>query len=390
MKKKILPVLCLVLFVAVGCCFLLREPLFDAASHLLDFNRGPTEEELARYGGGHYFSLLSDTQARAYITICEHLPDYPEKIYVPVLSEDEFNRVHTAILYDRPELFYLGSSCTMIFRTTVCVYQPTYIYSREERDDMLPRLEEARREIYASIPADADEYTREKAVHDALIRRCTYASGEDDSDIYAALVNGRAVCAGYAKAVKYLLDGLSVENFLVTGTAGEPEKRQSHMWNIVTIDGKPYCLDVTWDDGDYDDGSAGYAYFNVTEKAIGRTHFYETDADHGCVFTDANFYVREGRFFNDPEDADFFAAYEDGLRGFLSSGGTNYSVAFPSKKKLETAVRLLIEEQRIYKILQEVGAQTGVAMDSSFVNCSVDKTMYILTIDFSDNILKSE
>ena len=56
--------------------------------------------------------------------------------------------------------------------------------------------------------------------------------------------NTNVVCEGYAKAFQYLCD-LSdfegdVESFLVSGYAGGP-----HMWNIVSIDGRNYLVDVT-------------------------------------------------------------------------------------------------------------------------------------------------
>ena len=59
--------------------------------------------------------------------------------------------------------------------------------------------------------------------------------------------NTNVVCEGYAKALQYLcdLDG-EIECYCVSGTmsvdgkAGEP-----HMWNIVTLDGKNYLVDVT-------------------------------------------------------------------------------------------------------------------------------------------------
>ena len=53
------------------------------------------------------------------------------------------------------------------------------------------------------------------------------------------------VCEGYAKAFQYLCDlsdfeNNTVESFLVSGYAGGP-----HMWNIVSIDGRNYMVDVT-------------------------------------------------------------------------------------------------------------------------------------------------
>lgn len=69
-------------------------------------------------------------------------------------------------------------------------------------------------------------------------------------------VSTKVVCAGYARAYKYLCD-LSdfrsdwIECSIVTGSAGSGENA-SHMWNIVRMnDGLNYVVDPTWtDNGD--------------------------------------------------------------------------------------------------------------------------------------------
>ncbi len=63
---------------------------------------------------------------------------------------------------------------------------------------------------------------------------------------YAALIQGQAVCQGYAAAVYRLLREAGIPVRIVTGTAGERE--EFHAWNLVCIDGLYYNLDVTWDD----------------------------------------------------------------------------------------------------------------------------------------------
>ena len=49
------------------------------------------------------------------------------------------------------------------------------------------------------------------------------------------------VCEGYAKAFKYLCDGLEIDCYLVSGTMDGG----NHMWNIVTIEGENYLADIT-------------------------------------------------------------------------------------------------------------------------------------------------
>lgn len=62
--------------------------------------------------------------------------------------------------------------------------------------------------------------------------------------------NTNVVCEGYSKAFKYLCDlttdfDPAVECLLVTGTMHSSSVTGPHMWNIVTIDGQNYLIDVT-------------------------------------------------------------------------------------------------------------------------------------------------
>lgn len=67
----------------------------------------------------------------------------------------------------------------------------------------------------------------------------------DSFTAYGALINGKAVCAGYAGAFKLLADKAGLENIIVTGSL---EGGLSHEWNKVNIDGAWYVVDVTNND----------------------------------------------------------------------------------------------------------------------------------------------
>ncbi|MCI9571881.1 MAG: hypothetical protein HFH97_04600 [Lachnospiraceae bacterium] len=65
--------------------------------------------------------------------------------------------------------------------------------------------------------------------------------------------NTNVVCEGYSKAFQYLCDLSDFNNavcYTVTGTMAGGTGAGPHMWNIVTLDGKNYLVDVTNCDGD--------------------------------------------------------------------------------------------------------------------------------------------
>ena len=92
---------------------------------------------------------------------------------------------------------------------------------------------------------DREKY---KALAVGLCRKATYGEvgGEFDFMAYGALINGKAVCQGYAEAYMMLCSLAGLQCYRAAGMAGD----WSHLWNIVKLDGKYYHVDVTWMDTD--------------------------------------------------------------------------------------------------------------------------------------------
>ena len=89
-------------------------------------------------------------------------------------------------------------------------------------------------------------------IHDYLAANYEYddafATGDDMYTAYGLLVNGTAVCQGYAEAFAYLAMEMGINCGLCSS------ETMNHAWNIIEIDGVEYHLDVTFDDPIYDRG----------------------------------------------------------------------------------------------------------------------------------------
>lgn len=81
---------------------------------------------------------------------------------------------------------------------------------------------------------------------------------------YGALINGTAVCQGYANLLYRLLLEAGVDNRCVTGSAGGP-----HVWNIIRLGELYYNADATWDEGV---SPSRYGYF-LKGSGFNRDHF---------------------------------------------------------------------------------------------------------------------
>ena len=92
---------------------------------------------------------------------------------------------------------------------------------------------------------------------------------------YAAAVQKKAVCQGYANLFYRLANDAGIDCRIITGKAYNGTQTEDHAWNIVRMaDGKYYCLDATWDAGLEPEN---YEYFLKGLTSFSRDHQAETD-----------------------------------------------------------------------------------------------------------------
>ena len=92
---------------------------------------------------------------------------------------------------------------------------------------------------------------------------------------YAAAVQKKAVCQGYANLFYRLANDAGVDCRIITGKAYNGTQTEDHAWNIVRMeDEKYYCLDATWDAGLKPEK---YEYFLKGLTSFSRDHQAETD-----------------------------------------------------------------------------------------------------------------
>lgn len=150
---------------------------------------------------------------------------------------------------------------------------------------------------------DMTELQKALALHDWLVMNCQYdvtTSRPNAHTAYGAIVEGYAVCDGYANAYNDLLGRVGVTATYVLGR--KPlhlgEDPQLHAWSCVTIGGKKYHVDVTADDPVPDLlGTVSRGYFLVSDTVLNRagyvdyaTHCTDTTYEKYDMFT--GFYMQ--------------------------------------------------------------------------------------------------
>ena len=101
------------------------------------------------------------------------------------------------------------------------------------------------------------------------------------------MINGEAVCSGYTESFKTFMDMLGIENYTISGKAGN----EQHIWNVVKLDNDWYQVDVTWDDPvgssqEYID----HSYFNISDSDMAIDHTWTSDSNetnpaNGYIYT---------------------------------------------------------------------------------------------------------
>ncbi|ADQ41898.1 transglutaminase domain-containing protein [Caldicellulosiruptor acetigenus I77R1B] len=196
--------------------------------------------------------------------------------------------------------FYTGST------EDVMMFIIPYIYEKQERIARRQAVFQKAQEIVQTvIDQTYNDYDKVLALHDYLILHTRYdmesylnQSGPFDiHTAYGALINGLAVCDGYAKAMYVLLNTAGIESIVVYGEAGDVASKVGHAWNMVKLDGDWYQLDVTWDDRDSVGGvEIDYSYFNVTDNDISSDHWWDKNLYPTCTATNyryGNYYKAE-------------------------------------------------------------------------------------------------
>ncbi len=185
---------------------------------------------------------------------------------VVAVSVNEVRNVFEAVYNDHPELFWVetGYSCKYM-RNGQCIELTLQYYNiAADLENAQRQFDNAAQEILAGAKKLTNVAEKERYVHDALIQRVDYHAGTAmGQSAYSALVSGRSVCAGYARAFQYLMMELGVPCYYCTGYSGE-----DHAWNIVKLEDGFYNVDATWDDTN----PSTYDYFNKTDADYAKTH----------------------------------------------------------------------------------------------------------------------
>lgn len=214
-----------------------------------------------------YYAMLEADMRQLYGQIYANAVDMVQS-FAPVteVNVNQLKTVFEAVYNDHPELFWLetGYSCKYLRNGNCVEITLKYNAAAENLEGAKQEFDSRAGQILSEAEALGSNLEKERFVHDSLMQSVEYVlNAPMNQSAYSALVQGRSVCAGYARAFQYLMQQLGIPCYYCTGYAGE-----DHAWNIVKSDADYYNVDVTWDDTD----TPTYDYFNKSDREFGTTH----------------------------------------------------------------------------------------------------------------------
>lgn len=210
---------------------------------------------------------------------------------------NEMGAARDAFMLDYPELFYIDFDALSLRiasdETHKHVYlgtgrSSTYINPEFLNDDNTvndAKISDAISAVNSRIEAIVDQAKsqspREQVItaHNAVIKAAAYKFEYQTEHPYSVRTvygvfglgtgdnTGNAVCEGYARALKAILDRLGVPAILVRGIYMNDGKPEEHMWVYVQLeDGQWYGVDPTFDNTDDKGGSISNEYLIVNDR----------------------------------------------------------------------------------------------------------------------------
>lgn len=146
------------------------------------------------------------------------------------------------------------------------------LYSENMIKDLNNEVDRVYNDLIRETMTDREKI---KVIHDYIINKTKYDQKKADDitndtnnslylshTAYGPLFQGYGICSGYTDAMALFLDKMHIPNYKISS--------DSHVWNLVYIDGEWLNLDLTFDDPVYDNGyeTISDKYFLINTKEL--------------------------------------------------------------------------------------------------------------------------
>ena len=325
---------------------------------------------------------------KVYDYMVEEIPKLTAPIYMPqnvTVNYDAMVTIYNMVYSDHPEFFWIAKGTPSVWGIdVVSAVSPIYV-TDDTGYGKFSNLNTAKTQYNNKVAEltsglnGKSNYEKAKILHDRLCKTTVYTMDcNNHQNAYGALVEGKAVCNGYARAYHQLLKEVGIPAWYVAGTS----RGIGHAWNLVKIDGDWYYSDATWDDTndsfEYFDNS--YEYMNITTAQLLTDHTIDSayaSLVPNVTATAANYYVKENLIFstfNKDQLLNAFLRSEDYAIFAKFSGGYDYSNFLYSFYAVEKDIATSLGSSDDYELHEHIFSYT--------VDHNTDNANWIVYLDY--------
>lgn len=203
------------------------------------------------------------------------------------LALDEAISVWKILLVESPRYYWLSNTLSVSGNSIQICVDEAYAKAafRNECDAAIKSMVA---DCDAVLNVEISELEKALVIHNFILDRMNYAYESDgttpEDAIWAHNMIGCAkynlgVCESYSEAYMYLCLLNGIDCIIVTGEANN----EDHAWNLVSIDGKWYCVDCTWDETNEED-KLSIDYFGMSKSYCESTRNADNFNDTGIKY----------------------------------------------------------------------------------------------------------
>ncbi len=344
--------------------------------------KGPIErnpQSFKRYA----YSLLDAGERSVYEKILDSVNNFAPELtdFGVSVTDTQIQKIIDFVQRDHPEIFWFRHGATFYFDTVTHIVNKidfVYCMTASEAQKRQEKIDIAIKTFLSYVNDGMSDYEVTLHIYENIIKLVDYDTiglerqknstvspdvPDDLRSIYGVFVDKKAVCAGYAKAMQYLLNLCGIECTYVTS--------DTHAWNLIKLEGDYYHLDVTWGDGTDTNKSkaqseaVNYDCFCITTEEVLRLESHTPEDKFPlpeCTATKCNYHRRHGLYF---EGYDY-----DRIRSVVLEsaklGKLDISFKFGSKAVFGEAKMQLLDNGKLREAVKYAGLKSGTRLSSSF------------------------
>lgn len=202
------------------------------------------------------------------------------------ISMDDYLKLFKLFLLDNPQYYFLSRTISVSEHYAQLIVDSDYLKG-DVRLQINSDIDLLVQNCAKTFTIGENNLSRYLAIHNYVDSIMDYAYATDGTpsdevwahNIVGATI-GSGVCQSYADTFDFLCTTFGLEDIQVTGTVNC--SGESHVWNLINVEGSYYSVDTTWDDLREDDYT--HSFFGLSYADTGGCKTIQTTQGEGIDY----------------------------------------------------------------------------------------------------------